>query len=110
MSDVAIARSREIEELLDKHAIREVMMRYCRGVDRFDAELISSAYHPDAVDEHGGWGTFTGKTVGQDIVNMLKPFMKVTTHHITNQTIQLHGDSAGCESYYACWHVVDKDG
>ena len=32
-----------LRELLDKQAIREVSMRYCRGVDRGDAELISSA-------------------------------------------------------------------
>jgi len=33
--------------------IRQAALRYCRGVDRLDAELMFSAYHPDAVDDHG---------------------------------------------------------
>ena len=47
-------RDREVQELLDKQAIHEVMIRYCRGLDRMDAELVGSAYHPDAHDDHGG--------------------------------------------------------
>lgn len=27
-------------------------MRYCRGLDRLDAELVASAFHADAVDHH----------------------------------------------------------
>lgn len=44
--------SEGLQELLDRQAIYDVMMRYCRGVDRFDADLITSAYHPDARDDH----------------------------------------------------------
>ncbi len=29
------------------------MVRYARGIDRYDIELAKSAYHPDATDEHG---------------------------------------------------------
>jgi hypothetical protein len=28
-------------------------VRCCRGVDRMDRELLLSAYHSDAVDDHG---------------------------------------------------------
>ena len=41
----------KVQILLDERDIREVLLRYCRGVDRCDAELISSCYHADAVDE-----------------------------------------------------------
>ena len=34
-------------------AIRQAALRYCRGVDRLDAELMRSAYHDDATDDHG---------------------------------------------------------
>jgi ketosteroid isomerase-like protein len=34
-------------------AIRQAALRYCRGVDRLDAELMFSAYHDDATDDHG---------------------------------------------------------
>src|SRR4051794_1228570 len=44
---------RKVEELWDREAIRQCIHRYARGVDRFDRELILSAFHPDALDEHG---------------------------------------------------------
>ncbi len=39
--------------MLDKQEIHEVMMRYCRAIDRMDEELLRSVYHPDAIDNHG---------------------------------------------------------
>jgi hypothetical protein len=44
---------RALQVLLDKQEIHEVLMRYCRGIDRCDAELLRSVYHADAVDDHG---------------------------------------------------------
>ncbi|WP_162795041.1 nuclear transport factor 2 family protein [Nonomuraea lactucae] len=41
--------------LLDKEQIRSVMHRYARGVDRRDYDLVRSAYHPDAYDDHGAY-------------------------------------------------------
>jgi hypothetical protein len=37
----------------DRAEIVEVLNRYCRGVDRRNWELMRSAFHADAVDEHG---------------------------------------------------------
>jgi SnoaL-like domain len=106
----AVTLDTELRALLDKQAIREVMIRYCRGVDRFDAGLITSAYHPDAYDDHTG-KIFHGATIGADIVEWLRPALKVVTHHITNQTISLGADgvTAGSESYYQGWHVEVRD-
>lgn len=36
--------------------IRQAALRYCRGVDRLDADLMFSAYHADATDDHGVFG------------------------------------------------------
>jgi hypothetical protein len=102
-------REQELQLLLDKNAIREATMRYCRGVDRLNADLISSAYHPDAYDDHSG-RTFTGDTVGQGLVDWLTAGTDATNHHITTQTIQVNGDTAGCESYYIGVHLLTRDG
>ena len=69
----------DVQELLDKQQIHEALMRYARGVDRGDAALICSAYHPDAVDEHGV-GDYTGVTVGPGIVEMMAD-LRVSSHH-----------------------------
>ena len=45
----------ELQELLDQRAIRDVVLRYCRGIDRLDLELVRDCYHPDATDDHGGF-------------------------------------------------------
>lgn len=85
--------------------IRELVTRYCRGVDRMDAELIASAYHPDAIDEHGT-SQFTGETVGAGIVALMQS-ARFSMHHITNQTIQVHDDDhAGCETYFMVWQTL----
>lgn len=35
--------------------IRRVLLRYARGVDRLDLELVRACYHPDATDSHGSF-------------------------------------------------------
>ncbi|MCW2625710.1 MAG: hypothetical protein JWR48_2432 [Mycobacterium sp.] len=44
-----------IARLEDRAEIRECMMRYARGMDRRDRELLRSAYHDGAVDDHVGF-------------------------------------------------------
>jgi hypothetical protein len=44
-----------LQRLLDKQAIRDVLARYARGVDRRDWNLIRAAFHPDARDDHGAY-------------------------------------------------------
>jgi ketosteroid isomerase-like protein len=99
----------DVQELLDKQQIHEALMRYARGVDRGDAALICSAYHPDAVDEHGV-GDYTGVTVGPGIVEMMAD-LRVSSHHITNHLITVHdATTAGCESYFTVWQSHQVDG
>jgi ketosteroid isomerase-like protein len=86
------------ETLLDREAIREAMARYCRGVDRLDADLIRSAYHPDAFDDHG---PFKGSR--DEFVAWVVPFLRreyvSTSHHLTTQSIEVQGDVAYAETY-----------
>ncbi|MDX2158428.1 MAG: nuclear transport factor 2 family protein [Hyphomicrobiaceae bacterium] len=47
--------SEALQKLIDKDEIRDLMARYCRGVDRADWDLVRSTYHPDAYDDHGDY-------------------------------------------------------
>jgi ketosteroid isomerase-like protein len=98
-----------VQELLDKQAIREAVMRYCRGADRGDADLLASAYFPDATDDHPGGQHFTGDTIGPEMVGNLNRSFVSTNHQITTQTIEVDGDTAASESYSLGNHVM-KDG
>jgi ketosteroid isomerase-like protein len=88
----------KIQELLDKEAIREVIVSYARGVDRGDADLVTSAYHPDAVDDRG-YEQYSGETIGPKMVEQMLGSMAMTSHHFTTQTIHIDGDTAGAETY-----------
>jgi hypothetical protein len=41
--------------LLDKQEIEEVVLRYCRGIDRRDFDRVRDCYHADALDHHGSF-------------------------------------------------------
>jgi hypothetical protein len=98
-----------VQELLDKQAIREALVRYCRGVDRADPDLINSAYHSDAVDEHGV-ATLEGAAIGPGLVEIVKK-SRVSMHQVSNQLIQMTGpDSAGSETYFTAWQSMPGDG
>lgn len=99
----------EFRALLDRRAIEDALLRYCRGVDRANADLIASAYHPDAVDDHGA-RTFAGDQIGHGIVEMTA-MQRVTFHSISNTSITfLSPDAAGCETYYQAWQTMPLDG
>lgn len=42
-----------VREQRDRQEIHDCLLRYTRGVDRHDRELMLSAYHSDAYDDHG---------------------------------------------------------
>ena len=45
-----------LQSLLDREAIRDCLLRYCRGIDRCDEEALRSAYWEDATDCHASLG------------------------------------------------------
>jgi hypothetical protein len=90
----AMARS-----LHDRQAIRDVVNRYCRGVDRQDKALVTSCYHPDAIDDHG---MFVGRS--DEFFDWTDPshlhLFSTHQHVVCNHTCELDGDTAHCETYY----------
>src|ERR1700760_2685809 len=82
---------REIRRLLDKEAIREVLLRYARGIDRHDDDLMASAYHPDAIDDHGA---YIGDPQGliRHAHDTHSRNWSVHHHFVSNQSIDLQGD------------------
>jgi len=44
-----------LKEIADRLAIQDVLYRHCRGVDRADADLLESAYWPEAEVAYGAY-------------------------------------------------------
>jgi len=97
------ARDDQVQELLDREAIRDVIARAVRGVDRLDPALLSSAFHPDGVDEHHGH-PYSGATIGEALTSTERETMLMTSLHLTTQSIRVRGDVAGVETYYLGVH------
>jgi hypothetical protein len=96
----------EIQALLDERAIRDVVLRYCRGIDRMDRDLVRSCYHADAVDSHG---SFTG-TVDEflDWVWRVLGRYTSTMHLVGNLLVERNGDGhARVETYGIAFHRTD---
>ncbi len=91
-----------LDELVARQEIRDVLIRYTRGIDRMDRELVRSCYHPDAHDDHG---PFKG-TVDEflDWVEQALSYFSSTMHFIGNQLVELDGDVARAESYCVAYH------
>ncbi len=105
------ALAREIRSLRDRADIEDCIQRYCRGADRLDAELLCSAYHPDATDDRGG--AFTGSAA--QFTEWLFPFLRTldgTSHTVCNTLSDIEGDTAHAESYviFTVWrHARDGE-
>lgn len=88
-----------LQHLLDREAIRDCLLRYCRGVDRFDHDLIRTAFHPDCLDEHGKFvGTpdeFVDWALGQHSAAHLSH-----QHLLLNHAAEIDGDTAHSETYF----------
>ena len=89
-----------LNALAAKHAITEVLYRYCRALDRMDRPVALSCWHDGGTDDHAP--NYTGTAAG--FLDWLWPvhagFMQ-TRHSTTNVLITLNGDHAGVESYVA---------
>jgi hypothetical protein len=90
--------------LTDRQAIMDCAVRFSRGVNRRDPEVLKSAFHPDAVDDHG---LFVGNR--DDFVSWIDTVydrISVTQHFVTNQTVDIEGDTAHAETYWLVANVL----
>jgi len=88
----------KLRELVDRDAIHQVMLRYCRGLDRLDRALVRSCYWDDAIEDHGSY-------IGQpddfiDWADQTTLAHLYTQHAIMNHFCELDGDDAYTETYY----------
>jgi len=90
-----------VQLIEDRQAIHDAIVRYCRGVDRSDAELVASAFHDDAVDNHFGPVLPFREAIGtlKAARNGGPPSKTTSMHNLCNILIEIDGDIARCESY-----------
>jgi SnoaL-like domain len=88
----------------DKLECAELVTRLARAIDRCDAALLASLFHPEATDDHGLFKGTAAEFVAW-VIPLLKT-MKQTQHVIGQCLIEVDGDSAAGESYFVAHHTV----
>ena len=94
------ALARKVQELIDKQEIRDVLARYCRGVDRRDKSLILSVYHANATDDYGTFRGGPQELLQQNAAEPPGATVTASTHFVGNMLIQIDGETAAAETYF----------
>jgi ketosteroid isomerase-like protein len=96
----------ELRALLDRAQIHDALMRYSRGVDRGDGELVVSCFHPDATLDMGR-GPMSAATLAEGITKMTATG---AMHFIGNEYVEVDGDTAYSETYFISYATVTDSG
>lgn len=96
--DIA-ALAHDVAYLMDRRAIKDCVNRHARGHDRFDVDLLTAAYHPDGIDEHGAAAINTGADYAEWANAIHAAGSQLHLHNITTHTCDIEGDVAHAESY-----------
>ena len=100
MSKIASPPQKDrLAQLLDRQDILDCLVRFSRGMDRFDRDTFLSAFHPDATIAAG---EFVGGPV--DLYNWARQLhdrgQSGTHHNLLNHSCDIDGDVAHAETYY----------
>jgi len=92
-----------LQALIDKQALQELVLKYCRACDRRDFKLLRSLYHDDAIDDHGAMFCGSADEYLAWLPGVLANF-EATVHSITNALFEVRGDEAQGELYTLAYH------
>ena len=90
--------------LLDRQEIYDCLLRYTRGMDRLDTELVISAFHPDA-SANG----MTREELAAVGIGMHSEENRKTLHCLTNHYCELDGDTANAETYFVYYGARENE-
>lgn len=92
------AAMREIDRLASSEAVRDCVYRVSRAIDRVDADLLLSSFHPGATIDYGK--LFQGSVEDWAASAMKHQASQQQRHHLVgNIIVRIDGDEAVAESY-----------
>jgi hypothetical protein len=93
-----------LDTLLNKEAIRDLVLLYSRGVDRKDFELLKTLYAKDATDDHGAHFKGSADAYIEFLTRSL-PGLLAGGHFVCNHLIAVDGAAAEGEVYALAYHI-----
>lgn len=111
MDQLAEHEVKALRRLIERAAIYDNVMRYCRGLDRFDIDLLKASYWPDATDNHGSFNGNAYEFCERSVAARHR--FRNMNHHVGNTTYEFVGDNqAKVETYFlvqCTWILPDGD-
>jgi len=95
-------RAALLEQLASRAEITEVVLRYCRGIDRCDEAMLRSCFHPDARHRHGSFEGPSADFCAYALAIVVQ--VEFTHHQLGPVSIELAGDTAFTETYFTSLH------
>jgi hypothetical protein len=95
------------QSLRARQEIHDALLRYCWGIDRGDLDLVLSAFHEDARDNHSGVEEGAVERFTRTVVQGAS--MR-TSHQLGNVLIQVDDARASAQSYLTAWHQFEFEG
>ena len=94
-----------LQTIADELAIRNVLGKYCRAIDRTDKEMLKTVYHPDGIDDHG---VFVGNAheFADMIIDRIRANTEYGFHTVSHSTVNVRGNFAMAETYYSGYHRI----
>jgi hypothetical protein len=99
MPSISPEKLSRLELLLERQNILDSLLRFTRGIDRFDRELFLSAFHADATIAAGVFVGGPGDLYDW-AASMHEHGQSATHHNLLNHTCDISGDTAHTETYY----------
>lgn len=99
---------RRVQALLDHHETLQCLVRYSRGLDRRDWDLLLSAFHDDAIEKHGA---FCGSP--REFVEWLDRYTANSDsmlHMLGNHFVEVVGNVAHGETYFRAGNHSGAEG
>jgi hypothetical protein len=98
-----------IRDLDARRQIRDAVLRWARGVDRNDPDLIRSAFHSDGWDDHGAFAG-TADDFAMWVVDLHLTNYVWTTHYMLNHYVEVNGSTAKGETCALALLRFEHDG
>ena len=97
----------DLNELIERERIRDVIYRYCEAVDAKDWVKVMTSFTEDATISHGSYDGPADKFLDfiQDILNK----MTKTVHSIGRTVISIDGNRAIISTTFSSFHQVSGE-
>ena len=101
----------EVNRFKDRHAIYDCLVRFARGLDRHETDLLNSAFHDDATIDHGIYAGAASQFA--DFMNTYdgSTGLVQATNRVNQALIEFTGpDTADVETYVLSFLDTQVDG